>query len=186
MEIWSRTNSPQVKSPDAILARGAGDAGNRIPDAGSRTASCESQGSAVNAQSGDNKKGRTDSPHRLPIMRSSFPRFPGFFKLLERITHKVAQPPCSTLSQPESQVFFQFGGTATMQPKNLNSEDDKLGELEQVENLSPSQEFVHQGWRASTPHEAALDRSVNLKMDCTVVFILTAGFLVRNLFVSYN
>lgn len=65
-----------------------------------------------------------------------------------------------------------------MPPNNFSDEGDKPRELEQVEDLSLAQAFTHQGWRASTPHEAALDRRVNLKMDCIIVFILTAGFLV--------
>lgn len=56
----------------------------------------------------------------------------------------------------------------------------KQGEVEQVENVCLSVESTgREGYRAATPEEAQLDRRINLKTDCIVIFVLAAGFLVR-------
>ncbi|CAL5873922.1 uncharacterized protein PFLUO_LOCUS8207 [Penicillium psychrofluorescens] len=54
----------------------------------------------------------------------------------------------------------------------------KQGEVEQVENVCLSVESTgREGYRAATPEEAQLDRRINLKTDCIVIFVLAAGFL---------
>lgn len=61
--------------------------------------------------------------------------------------------------------------------KNVNC---KVKDIEQIEDILPlpSNERSRVGYRPSTLDEARLDRSINWKMDCIVVFVLAAGFLV--------
>lgn len=64
--------------------------------------------------------------------------------------------------------------------ENGKNVDCKAKDIEQIEDVLPlpSNETSRVGYRPATPDEARLDRSINWKMDCIVVFVLAAGFLV--------
>lgn len=51
---------------------------------------------------------------------------------------------------------------------------------EQIEDISfdPASQKQQQGYHASTPQDIKLDRRLNLKLDCFIISVLTAGFLV--------
>ncbi|KAJ5812199.1 hypothetical protein N7474_008500 [Penicillium riverlandense] len=56
----------------------------------------------------------------------------------------------------------------------------KQGEVEQIENVCLSATSTgREGYRAATPEEVQLDRRINLKTDCIVIFVLAAGFLFQ-------
>ncbi|KAJ5991678.1 hypothetical protein N7451_007402 [Penicillium sp. IBT 35674x] len=62
---------------------------------------------------------------------------------------------------------------------SVAASNEKTGDDEQVEDVFLVQAIEHQGYHPSTHHEIKLDRRINLKIDCIIVSILTAGFLFQ-------
>jgi len=65
-------------------------------------------------------------------------------------------------------------------PESRTSVDKPLGHVDLVENL-PSQNVPH-FYAPRTPQEAALDRSINMKLDLIVLPLLAFNFMVGSTF----